>query len=92
MSALLALGLVLVVFAAPAWSQPDSAKPKTDAHVDHEGFPLPAEAIGRVGSARMRTAVYIASLGYSPDGKTIASATGDGILQFWDAATGELRQ
>ena len=66
------------------------------AHVDHEGFALPMEAIARVGSARFRTGMSLQWLAYTPDGKTIVSATLDdtaqhGALQFWDTATGKLR-
>jgi WD40 repeat protein len=31
---------------------------------------------------------YVSSVAWSPDGKRIASASGDGIVQVWDAFTG----
>jgi WD40 repeat protein len=34
---------------------------------------------------------YVHSVTYSPDGKTIASASGDNTVKLWDASTGELR-
>jgi hypothetical protein len=57
--ALLAAGLLFVSFAVSVSSQPVPTNPKTDARVDHEGFPLPDEAIARVGSARFRTGAAI---------------------------------
>jgi WD40 repeat protein len=66
-------------------------KEKAAARVDHEGNPLPAEAIGRVGSARFRTDTSLNDVAYSPDGKSIV-ALGYRSVQIWDAATGELRR
>lgn len=65
------------------------------AHVDHEGEPLPAEAIARIGSGRFRARGEFYHLGYSRDGKTIIGAVNSwqissGALEFWDAATGKL--
>ena len=79
-----------------AQSQAGSGEPKP--RFDSEGSPLPAEAIARVGSARLRANGRISQLEYSPDGKTIVSFAygvgpgGSGSIQFWDAATGKLRQ
>src|SRR5262245_9854670 len=59
--------------------------------VDHEGNSLPKEAIARVGSARMTVGGYVWAVAYSPDGKTIVSASKGDPVQFWDARTGRLR-
>ncbi len=61
------------------------------AHVDHEGNPLPPEAVARVGSTRLRPGGMIRALAYTADGKTIVSATLEGSIQLWDAGTGKLR-
>jgi RNA polymerase sigma factor (sigma-70 family) len=61
------------------------------AHVDREGVPLPAEAVTRIGSSRLRAGAAIWGLAYSPDGETIASGTEIG-LRLWDAKTGRLRR
>jgi WD40 repeat protein len=79
----------LLLAAGPVRGQPDEdKKPVADKHVDHEGFPLPAEAIARVGSARFRGDFPICQIAYSLDDKQILCATGD-VLEYWDAATGK---
>jgi WD40 repeat protein len=46
----------------------------------------------RIGTTRFRPGVFIATIAYAPDGKTIVSAATDRYIRFWDAATGkELR-
>jgi WD40 repeat protein len=56
---------------------------------DREGFVLPAQALARVGSARLRHGGGVANLDYSPDGRLLASS-GSGWIRLWDARTGKL--
>jgi WD40 repeat protein len=56
---------------------------------DGEGFPLPAEALTRVGSARLRHGRGVTHLEYSPDGTLLASSEA-GSLQIWDSRIGKL--
>ncbi|HZY87602.1 MAG TPA: WD40 repeat domain-containing protein, partial [Gemmataceae bacterium] len=60
------------------------ASPRTDL----QGDPLPAEAVARMGSGRLRQERMLA-FAFSPDGKSLVSA-GRGGLRVWDAATGKL--
>jgi RNA polymerase sigma factor (sigma-70 family) len=62
-------------------------RPGTDLH----GDPLPAGAIARLGTERLRHHHSTADLAtaFSPDGKTVVTG-GDGTLKRWDVATGKL--
>jgi RNA polymerase sigma factor (sigma-70 family) len=56
---------------------------------DADGEPLPAEAVARLGTTRLRHGGTVASLAFTPDGKMLVSCGyGDGV-RVWDAATGK---
>ncbi len=67
---------------------PVSVKPQV--RRDQAGDPLPAEAISRLGTIRLRHGhgVLIYSLAFAPDGKTLVSAGSD-ALRIWEIATGK---
>jgi RNA polymerase sigma factor (sigma-70 family) len=56
--------------------------------VDRYGDPLPAGAIHRLGTVRFRHGGQVESIGYSHDGKLIASG-GFGKIMLWEADTGK---
>jgi len=56
--------------------------------VDLYGDPLPEGAIARMGSMRLRHGSGIFQAAFRNDGKVLMSAGGDGLVRFWDAATG----
>jgi RNA polymerase sigma factor (sigma-70 family) len=100
-----ALGLAAVAAGSLAGGkreQPDSASSPAEApeaavpapRVDREGFPLPAEALARVGSARLRHGQQLHDLEYAPDGTLLATCGGGPFgaasLRLWDARTGKL--
>ncbi|MEX2288149.1 MAG: WD40 repeat domain-containing protein [Planctomycetaceae bacterium] len=93
-SALLAL---VMLTASPIFSlaetprkeaQPESPAPK----VDLQGDPLPAGAIARAGSARLRPSEFISQLVFSNDGKQLVSSAQDNAFCVWDAKSGRLIQ
>jgi WD40 repeat protein len=66
-------------------SVPESAEPQL--RRDRAGDPLPAEALCRLGTIRLRPGGGVTELAFGPDGKTLVSC-GRERLRFWDAATG----
>jgi RNA polymerase sigma factor (sigma-70 family) len=58
-------------------------------HLDWQGDSLPAGAVARLGSARLRQGGAINAVAYSPDGKLLASGGGYHELRIWDARTGK---
>ncbi len=55
---------------------------------DLYGDPLPAGAIARLGSLRLRPIVFGHRVGFSPDSKIVASTSWGGV-DLWDVATGQ---
>jgi len=68
-------------------SKPVKEKPRS--RTDRYGDPLPPGALARIGTVRLRHGGAVDCLTFSPDGKTLASASEDGTFRRWDAATGK---
>jgi RNA polymerase sigma factor (sigma-70 family) len=63
--------------------------------LDPDAGPLPADAVARIGSPRLRHAGKVTGLAYSPDGKWLASTStdpADATARLWEAATGKEQQ
>jgi len=65
-------------------SQPNEAR-----RVDRQGDPLPAGALVRLGTMRLRHAEGVQCVAFSPDGKTIASGADHELIHIWDKVTGQ---
>lgn len=56
---------------------------------DQQGDPLPPGALGRLGTVRFRHAFEITALAFAPDGRRLASASGDATACVWDFPSGK---
>jgi RNA polymerase sigma factor (sigma-70 family) len=102
----LAVGAGLVAHQVLAAQQPDGKsmpaggpRPAKDENgpqpvrTDRYGDPLPAGAVARLGTVRLRHGFSTYAFAFTPDGKVLASASAGRGLCLWDAATGrELRE
>lgn len=60
------------------------------AQTDRHGDPLPAGAIGRLGTTRLRHGASVWDMAFLPDGKTLASLDrGLPAMRLWDRGTGK---
>src|SRR5262245_28229494 len=57
---------------------------------DKMGDALPAGAVARLGTLRLRHLDRVFGLAFAPDGKTLASASHDHTAAIWDTRTGRL--
>jgi WD40 repeat protein len=76
-----ALAVALAVTSAVRGGEPS--------RTDQYGDPLPDGAVARMGTARFRAGPYLSGFAFSPDGKTIVTASMGGTLTVWEAATGK---
>jgi RNA polymerase sigma factor (sigma-70 family) len=72
-------------------AEPAKAEEKRPPRTDRYGDPLPPGAIARIGTVRFRESDAIFALAYSPDGKTLFTASRDDSLGVWETARGRER-
>src|SRR5262245_19678088 len=70
----------------PAGKQGEaSAPPRTDRYGDR----LPAGALARLGTLRWRHGAAVNYVAFTPDGKSVLTASQDNIIRLWDLKTGK---
>lgn len=79
------LALTLVLLSDPAQAQNQEKLVRADRYGDL----LPAGAVARVGTTRLRHAAHVSSLAFSQDNERISSATMWFDVGVWDARTGQ---
>ncbi|HUW17993.1 MAG TPA: M56 family metallopeptidase [Sedimentisphaerales bacterium] len=90
-SLMLILVGVVTAFLLPAAEAAEKAPEAAGRHVDLYGDPLPAGAVARLGTFRLRHNGHAEAVAFSPDGATIASAGRDRTVIIWETATGKVR-
>jgi WD40 repeat protein/beta-lactamase regulating signal transducer with metallopeptidase domain len=70
---------------------PAAADPGTKgrATADAHGDPLPAGALARLGTTRLRHEADVTDVSFGPGGTTLLTAGRDGTVRLWDLATGK---
>lgn len=88
--ALLAAGLSLAAALPGAFGDPKGPAP---VRTDQDSDPLPAGALARLGSSRLRHGQPVYVVAFTPDGSALVSGGADGRIIFWEPGAGkELRR
>src|SRR5262245_59498531 len=82
-------GALVLVWWTGASARGWSPGPPAPLRVDVYGDPLPVGARARLGTVRLRHAGAVRDLTFAPDGRAVVSASVDGSIRLWDAATGK---
>lgn len=85
----LLLAAALAVNELPIWSAPIGERTRTDRYGDQ----LPAGAVARMGTVRLRHGGWVMCAAFVKGGTGVISGSNDRTLRLWDIATGrELRR
>src|SRR5436309_1530473 len=78
---ILSVSVLVIVMAQSLWAE----EPRGPAGAD----PLPAGAVSRFGTSRFLNYGRVFSVAFSPDGRTLAAGSWDGVVRLWEVATGK---
>ena len=87
--ACISAGILAHIAPAPGPAKEIRSERASPAPADRYGDPLPAGAVARMGTARLRHGSSVFFVTFLPDGKQVLSAGEDGLARLWDVATGK---
>jgi RNA polymerase sigma factor (sigma-70 family) len=73
---------------APPSERAGSENPGRAPRTDPYGDPLPAGALARLGTARLRHGAETLCSAFTRDGKTVSTSDAQGTIVYWDVLTG----
>src|SRR5262245_16823916 len=91
----LALAVPLLSANAPSRSAQQAADVTNNHHgkrkvrTDQHGDPLPRFVRARLGTLRFRHGRPVAEVRFAPDGRTLLSIDGDGLVRVWETTNGK---
>jgi RNA polymerase sigma factor (sigma-70 family) len=68
---------------------PPERGPAAQVPADLHGDPLPAGAVARLGTVRLRQGGKVGQIAFAPDSRILAASSDDGSAILWDPATGK---
>lgn len=85
-------GLCAACWSSATFAQSTPAEPTKAVRLDPEGMPLPAGALYRLGSVRLRDPLGSYDFAMLDGGRTLLSAGVDGVLRYWDLDSGKVKR
>jgi WD40 repeat protein len=80
------VALIAITLGLPVAGERLTAEQAPDLH----GDPLPAGVVARLGTVRLRHGEMVNIVALLPDGKTLLTVDGDGVVRQWDLASSKL--
>jgi WD40 repeat protein len=82
--------LIAITLGLLAGGERLTAGPGSEPAADVHGDPLPAGAMARLGTVRLRHGEVVNIVAFLPDGKTLLTVDGDGVVRQWDLSSSKL--
>jgi WD40 repeat protein len=85
-------GMLVLAFLAAPLLLPAEKEARPVPRPDLHGDPLPADALMRLGTVRLRHGIHVSAVAFARAKKLLASTSNDGTIRLWDTTTGKEQQ